>query len=1424
MADNFELAPEYRFFTADLLTNKILMEIPFRDVTYSLALKGAGTFGGKIPVITTTQSLDLYNTTTPGNTALYVVRDNKCVWGGIIWDRGYNIKTRDLSIDASEFTSYFYHRRIWKTWSHQYGAHVTISNGAAAVFFDFGSTSALVPGSSVKLEFYDPKDFRYNGYYKIADTPSPTTNSFYIEGARSTSDVISVERVGDTVTIQTDGNHGFSTGDIITVNLGSSSPFNGTFTIEAVGGSATDRFTYTQGGPAVRLLTTTGVATRPLPTGSFENVTVSVRADTYDYIRSLIDAVFKDFVGIDFANQYIEPGVSYKLDVINKQLEHGYATVYTQQDHALSAGQAVQVDNLGILFDGEHVVTEVPSPRSFRYRQGGNVLSTPVSVEDATIVARQASNYTATVWTATPHNFYPGQYVSLSPGADLGGQSAIFGGTVQISAVPNSTSFQYPIMSPLTIPKTSLPQASVNAASSTKIRTNLAFNPRPQNNSDGWSFSAPGVTAEFARANKNYGDIGWWQTLTFSTRPTNAANISFGSSPMEIPVTPGNTYAASVAGHLTWGGAATRAFINWVRSDGTVFTGSSGPGAFHTANTVGLRSVVATAPEDAAYMRVYFGYLMGYAEPMPGDVMSATMFTVEQANVAGPVFDGGYTNTGESTYGWKGLAFASASTVSSRVVEQIDIVRKELTSNKATLATAQSTNIKVGDLVNVQGVSHVIPIREKALDAGISRATITTTVPHQLASGDTVTINGLRDSAVVTNKVISGTTPTKTVTLTTSQNHNFAADSTVEVSGMVDRYVPFLRSVAGTVGVLTTTTSHNLVVGDLVKIDNIKESYSVSAKSLTENVATVKTRTNHSFQVNDVVTIANMNERGLIISRSAERGIATLTLATAHNFKAGEKVSVTGAGVFNFEGQILAVTGTRILYELSDKNANIAPQSSGGTVVSAASIFNGDYTIQEVTPDSFSFALIGNNQPETLIPADNFVTVTGGSPFNGEKTVTGVPSSTTFQVSVVSPTYAATVIPYPSGDDTPKPEISTSSILNGSKLIRSITPNTIVFNQDITNSQASVAVNSGVIASPSIFNGSYAITKTSDTEFTYAKAARTNVLEVAADTSSYVRADSIFNGSYTVTSIAPEKNSFSYSRTHSNIGSSEVSGYGSAEARPSAIVSSYGPYPGNSDIGVSFSTAEYSGVNISPQAYRGFELTIVGEALDTYSDSIDGFEYRIDCEYDPISSSFKRVFQLLPINFPNPPAPGEISPISRFGADKLVFEYPGNITDMDITESAEDSATRFFAIGENDLSPDAGPPFSVASADELLNGQGRRWPLLDSDEQIDIDDETVLYAYAKRYLNESRPPDTKITLSVNGSLQPEVGTYGPGQWCSLIVDDIFVKMRLASGHEPRTSVIVRKIDSIKVSVPPSTTFPETVELVLVPEWEVDKRG
>jgi hypothetical protein len=323
------------------------------------------------------------------------------------------------------------------------------------------------------------------------------------------------------------------------------------------------------------------------------------------------------------------------------------------------------------------------------------------------------------------------------------------------------------------------------------------------------------------------------------------------------------------------------------------------------------------------------------------------------------------------------------------------------------------------------------------------------------------------------------------------------------------------------------------------------------------------------------------------------------------------------------------------------------------------------------------------------------------------------------------------------------------------------------------------------------------------------------------------RLDENFDGTYIVT--AATSNTLSYAKENvRNIPSATVSG-GTASVGSKLVYGTYGPYASNSDLGIEIGTNETSGLYQDTQYLRGYELKSVGEILEEYSNDLNGFEYRIDCDYDLTTASFTRTLVLLNIENPNPLEDTSVTQTDaeRLGYNQVVFEYPGSISTFTVEESAEDAATRFFVEGNiTDLSDEASQPYAVAADISLLNNPlGKSWPLLDQVEVINnTADEDVLYEYAKEYLYESKPPMGDFNLTVNGSLTPVIGSYSPGDWCSLIIDDPFVLARLADDQEPRDDIIVRKIASYKVSVPDNPAFPETVNLELITDWKVDTAG
>jgi hypothetical protein len=340
-----------------------------------------------------------------------------------------------------------------------------------------------------------------------------------------------------------------------------------------------------------------------------------------------------------------------------------------------------------------------------------------------------------------------------------------------------------------------------------------------------------------------------------------------------------------------------------------------------------------------------------------------------------------------------------------------------------------------------------------------------------------------------------------------------------------------------------------------------------------------------------------------------------------------------------------------------------------------------------------------------------------------------------------------------------------------------------------------------------------------------------SVLLVGVDSFFNERLDENFDGRYVIT--AATTNTISYSipntdgRIFPDIAETVVSG-GLATVGSKAIYGTFGPYTANSSIGLDISTNEPSGLYQDTQVLRGYELKSFGEILEDYSNNLNGFEYRVDCDYDFTNAAFTRTLVLLNIENPNEVTESaQMSDEERLGYNETVFEYPGSISTFSVEESAEDGATRFFVEGNiTDLSDAASQPYAVAADTSLLNNRtGLSWPLLDQVEILNnTADEEILFSYAQEYLYESKPPMGDFSVTVNGSLVPAVGTYLPGDWCSLIIDDPFVLARLASDQEPRNDIIVRKINGYKVSVPDNPSFPETVDLDLVTDWKVDQTG
>ena len=75
------------------------------------------------------------------------------------------------------------------------------------------------------------------------------------------------------------------------------------------------------------------------------------------------------------------------------------------------------------------------------------------------------------------------------------------------------------------------------------------------------------------------------------------------------------------------------------------------------------------------------------------------------------------------------------------------------------------------------------------------------------------------------------------------------------------------------------------------------------------------------------------------------------------------------------------------------------------------------------------------------------------------------------------------------------------------------------------------------------------------------------------------------------------------------------------------------------------------------------------------------------------------------------------------------------------------------------------------------------------------------------------------TVTANGGMNPQPGSFSPGDWCRFTVRDPFLANSIALDGDREYKVLTKRIAAFTVTVPDVTQLPETVELTLVDEWD-----
>lgn len=100
--------PEYRYMGVDLLTGQVIEDLPLYGVNLTRRISGAGNMTGSFKLGTGFFSdEDLLAASEPGLRALYVLRNNYCIWAGPIWSRTYQSQANVEQLTGQTFESIF---------------------------------------------------------------------------------------------------------------------------------------------------------------------------------------------------------------------------------------------------------------------------------------------------------------------------------------------------------------------------------------------------------------------------------------------------------------------------------------------------------------------------------------------------------------------------------------------------------------------------------------------------------------------------------------------------------------------------------------------------------------------------------------------------------------------------------------------------------------------------------------------------------------------------------------------------------------------------------------------------------------------------------------------------------------------------------------------------------------------------------------------------------------------------------------------------------------------------------------------------------------------------------------------------------------------------------------------------------------------
>ena len=1543
MAEN---AVTYRYFVTNIITNQVIAELPLTGVSYDRALKDAGSFSGTISLTPEIEGIDVYESTMPGKNAIYVLRNGICVWGGPIWSRSYDVVSKSISISANEFTSYYQHRKIWKTWNLTHSntlVYVDPKNSSQLIVElnpDTKETINIEEGVAVELSFTDKKGYNLNGHFRVnRDFVNATKitvdkealqwnvpnvdHTFATVGSRINVTKRQVTAGSKEVVITTDDAHLLAVGDMVNIkNLESKVKFAGYKTYKTLpteyplAAFDSTSIKYIVGEVAVGSYIVTVPSTRGISVGA--NIT------QIPYTGGKITGASQPKLD----PEGIVPTEGFKTTVTqilsSTQFKFSAYTVAGINEPASRKGKVyLKIENKSSGYNaGTREYTMQPANNTWKGKLdiGGYIKTNGVQKYDGSgldpifgdlptnnvyfsnVNAVQGEKVlTISSTTGLQQGFVVEQVQQVGVATVLSDctiEEVIGNNKIRVSsAITYDETIKIVVKSPIYhkiigFTNAKMPQ-SMGEYYYLKGSTDFVGVPA-------FKFTYPktivkGAGYQYPISNATFNIVQEEQHEYPYTRSRTAACAN-GDQPV-IKVIDRKTFVVNGdCEPAKYDDTNTNQPTTTIAWDGkyqaTMYT--------HTDTYEQVRYFLGKVHEDFVTVNAN--------NPFLGNLEKYQIRTAKYD----PATDLATITTGfkQSIYSKK--IYCDYNSGNPRIVARISLydpyTQFDTTNDVGELIKITGSDssingtfyIKTIEPVTKSYVEYILNSKEQDL-VGYSLSTVsangtyitfTTSSAHGIRAGNLVTVGGLSVTALNVDNALVVDTPTSTTIRVASTVANGTTDTTplsniFTSDRLINNTVLPLNSSIATFGAHDLSVGNNFELTGLTyenydgvwSVNSVIDEVTFSYKPIFERLNITDFRLDYTAQNGYMVTVKIHKKPNFQkYSYIAKQTKITVTQLDGVGYdyngtfvlQSFEPTDSTD-DYYYFTYKLSGASGTRAIHPW--RKVDYESRKTGGTkTISSASyvrqLVDADSNAKTAKSPSGKGVTTYTTSTSHLLSVDDYAVVSNiGGDFT-QKTananafseyivqVSSVPTGTTFTVSNQTDETNRSLWQQKSGS---APEIG------------------------ISNTSVAVATGATVVAydpSPSRPSSSYPSLKIDDLPDVTSKIELTSIVNGKAFNAKtktvYLQLTSnqgfvvgqnvivdgvddykndIFDGTYKITGFEKVGNEFQLKYQSANksykkdIGEFDSKGklsdysrlfsadIGRVTVDAAVYVGSYGSFTRNSDIDLEFSTYEDSGNYQRVPSYRGHELKSVGDYLSEYSDkyivkpnstkvirNVYGFEYRIDCEYDQVANSFRRIFRFLPINYPNPPIHGEVSPPSRFGADKFVFEYPGNISSVTLEESAEEASTRFFMVGSDGGTgtSDASKSYIGVAHKELL---ANSWPLLDSTESDDkLDFLRDISENAYRYLNETKPPSGVFQIGVVGNLDPIVNTYQPGDWCSIIVNDKFVQDRLASDLEPRNDVIVRKILSYSVGVPDAPSTPESVSLSLITEWDVDNRG